>query len=124
VAISYSTVSNTFLVAYVQLAYYLNIHARLVSPTGTVSADIAVTTTTAQWDENVSVGYNPNVDEFLVCFRSWSEAENSGEMIGRRVEASTGTVVDQRISFDGPTIDTYGPSSVQYDPTSDRYFVG
>jgi hypothetical protein len=129
VAISYSTVSRKFLVAYVQVDYvhtpnFLNIHVRLVSPTGSFSPDIPVTNAVGQYDENVSVGYNPNLDEFLVCFRSWTEAAASGEMIGRRVKAGTGEVLAQRISFDGPTTDLYGPSSVQYDPTSNRYFVG
>ncbi len=93
-AVSYSTKSHEFLVAWVgSFGVTDDIHAQRVSAAGGLLGGlILVSTGSGDWDREPSIAYNPRSDQFYVAYASYSQA-NYGYVSGRRIQAGSGAYV-------------------------------
>ncbi|MEO7272334.1 MAG: hypothetical protein ABIX28_05605 [Vicinamibacterales bacterium] len=109
-ALAYATGSREFLVAWMGNYTTTNdVFYQRVSPAGAlIGGNTLVSPGTPDWDRDPSVAYNPNTDEFLVAFASYTEAGRYGYIGTRRVKAGNGGMAAQ-INY-GAAVSTYVPS--------------
>lgn len=93
-AISYSTASREFLVAWVgSFGVSDDIHAQRVSSAGALLGGLTlISTGSLDWDREPSIAYSPDTDQFYVAYASYSRS-NYGYVSGRRIQAGTGAYV-------------------------------
>ena len=124
-AISYSTASREFLVAW--MAGYggaNDIRFTRVNTAGAVlqAASTLITAGTSDWERDPSVAYNPHQDEFYIAYAGWVNAGNYGFVSGQRIKAGTGALIGGPTSlgvYSAPLI-----PSVNYNAASRQYLVG
>jgi hypothetical protein len=93
-AVSYSTASQEFLVAWVgSFGISDDIHAQRVSAAGGLLGGLTlISAGTRDWDREPSIAYNPDTDQFYIAYASYSVG-NYGYVSGRRIQAGTGAYV-------------------------------
>jgi hypothetical protein len=95
-AVSYSTVSHEFLVAW--MAGYTaanDIRFMRLNAAGALLQSVPTTITagTVDWERDPSVAYNQHQDEFYIAYAGWVNAGNYGTVNGQRVKAGTGALL-------------------------------
>ncbi len=120
--LAYATGSREFLVAWMGNYTTTNdVFYQRVSPSAVLlGANTLVSPGTPDWDRDPSVAYNPNTDEFLVAFASYSDGGRYGYVGARRVKAGSGAMGPQ-INY-GAAVSTYVPS-VSYNAASGQYLL-
>lgn len=116
-ALSYSTGSQVFLVAY-RDAPRTDIRGQRINNTGgKVGGEFAITTT-AYWEAEPSIAYNPDRDEFMVVYFA-EPTNNGGLVLTVPVRAGDGVLTRGPIAFSGGAFITV--PQIEYDPRSQRY---
>src|SRR4051794_40776843 len=120
--LAYATGSREFLVAWMGNYTTTNdVFYQRVSPAAVLlGGNTLVSPGTADWDRDPSVAYNPNTDEFLVAFASYTEAGRYGYIGARRVKAGNGALGPQ-INY-GAAVSTYVPS-VSFNTAPGQYLL-
>jgi len=121
-ALAYATGSREFLVAWMGNYTTSNdVFYQRVSPGGALlGGNTLVSPGTPDWDRDPSVAYNPNNDEFLVAFASYTEAGRYGYVATRRVKAGNGGMAPQ-LNY-GAAVSTYVPS-ISFNSASGQYLL-
>jgi len=118
-AIAYSTQSQVFLVAYRDTPNF-DIRGRRVSNSGTTVGSEFGITSTAYWEAEPSIAYNPDRDEFMVAFFA-EPTDGTGLAMTVPVRASDGAVTRGPVAYGGGSFITV--PQIEYDPVGQRYLA-
>jgi hypothetical protein len=118
--VEYSTGSHLFLVVFQSGA---NVRGQRVSTDGTLIGSEIPIAVSGDLEWMPSLAYNPNADEFYVVWRFYSDPLMAGSIQGRRVAASSGSVLGTAVDLEPMTGFDLAVPAVAFDAASNRYLA-